>query len=71
MAGVAPPLACFARRATQGLVDIVYGRSPGVPVETLKGVRFPTRSRVFTDEEAAKLKAAGPPACALNQGVYP
>ncbi len=54
---VAPPLACFARRATQGIVDIVPGRGSGVSVEAPKGVRFPTHSRAFTDEEVAKLKA--------------
>ncbi|MBB4256612.1 hypothetical protein GGD65_003358 [Bradyrhizobium sp. CIR18] len=35
-------------------------------METLKGVRFPARSRIFTDEEASELKAVGPPASALN-----
>jgi len=31
-------------------------------VEAPEGVRFLTRSRVFTDEEVAELDAAGPPA---------
>ncbi|MBB4421510.1 hypothetical protein GGD66_000036 [Bradyrhizobium sp. CIR48] len=35
-------------------------------METLKGVRFPARSRVFTDEEASEVKAMGPPAPASN-----
>ena len=31
-------------------------------LEAPEGVRFLTRSRVFTDEEVAELKSAGPPA---------
>ena len=47
---------------TQLVIDVVAGRGAGFSVEAPEGVRFLTRSRVFTDEEAATLDAAGPPA---------
>jgi uncharacterized protein (DUF779 family) len=47
---------------TQLIIDVVPGRGSGFSVEAPEGVRFLTRSRVFTDEEAAELEAAGPPA---------
>jgi uncharacterized protein (DUF779 family) len=40
----------------------VPGRGSGFSAEAPEGVRFLTRSRVFTDEEVAELAAAGPPA---------
>jgi uncharacterized protein len=49
-------------RHTQLVIDVVPGRGSGFSVEAPEGVRFLTRSRVFTDEEAAALDAAGPPA---------
>jgi uncharacterized protein len=49
-------------RHTQLIIDVVPGRGSGFSVEAPEGVRFLTRSRVFTDEEAAELDAAGPPA---------
>ena len=48
-------------RHTQLIVDVVPGRGSGFSVEAPEGVRFLTRSRVFTDEETAELEAAGPP----------
>jgi len=42
-------------------IDVVKGRGSGFSVEAPEGVRFLTRSRVFTDEELAALQAAGPP----------
>lgn len=42
-------------------VDVVRGRGSGFSVEAPEGVRFLTRSRVFTDAESAALDAAGPP----------
>ena len=45
---------------TQLIVDVVPGRGSGFSLEAPEGVRFLTRSRVFTDEEAAAL-AANPP----------
>ncbi|WP_158045805.1 DUF779 domain-containing protein [Skermanella pratensis] len=46
---------------TQLIIDVVQGRGAGFSLEAPEGVRFLTRSRVFTDEEAAELEAAGPP----------
>ena len=46
---------------TQLVIDVVPGRGSGFSVEAPEGVRFLTRSRVFTDAEAAELLAAGPP----------
>ncbi|WP_205028173.1 DUF779 domain-containing protein [Oleisolibacter albus] len=46
---------------TQLIIDVVPGRGAGFSLEAPDGVRFLTRSRVFTDAEAAALAAAGPP----------
>jgi uncharacterized protein (DUF779 family) len=46
---------------TQLTIDIVPGRGSGFSLEAPEGVRFLTRSRVFTDEETAELARAGPP----------
>ncbi len=48
-------------RHTQLIIDVVKGRGSGFSVEAPEGVRFLTRSRVFTDDEAADLAAAGEP----------
>jgi uncharacterized protein len=48
-------------RHTQLIIDVVPGRGAGFTLEAPEGVRFLTRSRVFSDEEAAELEAAGPP----------
>ncbi len=42
-------------------VDVVPGRGSGFSVEAPEGVRFLTRSRLFTDAEAEALALAGPP----------
>ena len=42
-------------------VDAVPGRGSGFSLEAPEGYRFLTRSRLFTDEEAEALRAAGPP----------
>jgi hypothetical protein len=47
---------------TQLTVDVVPGRGAGFSAEAPDGVRFLTRSRVFTDEEVAELAMEGPPA---------
>ena len=47
---------------TQLLIDVVPGRGSGFSAEAPRGVRFLTRSRVFTDAEIDALEAAGPPA---------
>ena len=43
-------------------IDVVPGRGSGFSLEAPEGVRFLTRSRLFTDDEARALEAAGPPA---------
>ena len=45
---------------TQLIIDVVPGRGSGFSLEGPLGVRFLTRSRVFTDEEVAALEALGP-----------
>jgi uncharacterized protein (DUF779 family) len=40
---------------TQLIIDVVKGRGGGFSLEAPEGVRFLTRSRVFTDEEVAVL----------------
>jgi uncharacterized protein (DUF779 family) len=47
---------------TQLIIDVVPGRGSGFSLEAPEGVRFLTRSRVFTDGEVATLRAAGEPA---------
>jgi uncharacterized protein len=42
-------------------IDVVPGRGSGFSVEAPEGVRFLTRSRVFTDAEWQALEAEGPP----------
>ncbi|MDI3262879.1 MAG: DUF779 domain-containing protein [Fulvimonas sp.] len=44
---------------TQLIIDVVPGRGGMFSLENGRGVRFLTRSRLFTDEEIAALKAAG------------
>ncbi len=46
---------------TQLIIDVVPGRGASFSLEIPEGVRFLTRGRVFTDDEAAELDAAGPP----------
>ena len=46
---------------TQLIIDVVPGRGGGFSLEAPEGVRFLTRSRVFSDAEAAELERAGPP----------
>jgi uncharacterized protein len=45
---------------TRLTIDVVPGRGSGFSVESPEGVRFLTRSRLFSDEEAAALEAQGP-----------
>ncbi|MBR0794241.1 DUF779 domain-containing protein [Bradyrhizobium jicamae] len=45
-------------RHTQLIIDVVPGRGAGFSLEAPEGVRFLTRSRVFSDEEVAELEAA-------------
>lgn len=46
---------------TQLIIDAVPGRGSGFSLESPGGVRFLTRSRLFTEEEQAELAEAGPP----------
>ncbi|MDE2562515.1 MAG: DUF779 domain-containing protein [Sphingomonadales bacterium] len=48
-------------RHTEVTIDVVPGRGAGMSLEAPEGVRFIVRSRVFSDEEAAALEAAGDP----------
>ena len=41
---------------TQLIIDVTPGRGASFSLEIPRGVRFLTRSRVFTDEEAADLE---------------
>lgn len=42
-------------------IDVMTGCSDSFSLEAAEGVRFVTRSRLFTDAEAASLDASGPP----------
>lgn len=46
---------------TQLIIDVVPGRGSGFSLEAPEGVRFLTRSRLFTDAEVQELTAAGLP----------
>ena len=52
---------CTYWQHTHLIIDVVPGRGSGFSVEAPEGVRFLTRSRVFTDDENDELDAAGPP----------
>ena len=43
-------------RHTQITIDVVPGRGSGFSLESTEGIRFLTRSRVFTDTESALLE---------------
>ena len=45
---------------TQLTIDVVPGRGGGFSLEAPEGLRFLTRSRVFSDAEDVALRAAGP-----------
>jgi uncharacterized protein len=46
---------------TQLIIDVVPGRGGGFSLEAPLGVRFLTRSRIFTDAEAEELSLEGQP----------
>ncbi len=48
-------------RHTHLTIDIVPGRGAGFSLEAPEGMRFVTHSRLFTDEENARLGAQGEP----------
>jgi uncharacterized protein len=47
---------------TQLIIDAVPGCGSGFSLESPEGLRFLTRSRVYTEEEFAELDRMGPPA---------
>jgi len=48
---------------THLIIDAVPGRGAGFSLEAPEGMRFLTRSRVFTDAEYEDLERMGPPPC--------
>ena len=46
--------------ASQLIIDVVPGRGSGFSLEAPEGVRFLTRSQLFTEEELAELEQQGP-----------
>lgn len=48
-------------RHTHLIIDVVKGRGGGFSLEAPEGVRFLTRSRLFTEDEEADLEAMGEP----------
>jgi uncharacterized protein len=46
---------------TELTIDVVQGRGAGFSLEAPEGVRFLTRSRVFTSDELDALQREGPP----------
>jgi len=55
-------------RHTELTIDVVPGRGGGFSLEAPEGVRFLTRSRVFSDAEWAELAAAPPPLTGAEAG---
>lgn len=48
-------------RHTKLIIDVVPGRGAGFSLEAPRGVRFLTRSELFSDDEAAELEKEGNP----------
>ena len=48
-------------RHTHLIIDVVAGRGSGFSLEAPEGVRFLTRSRLFSPDEEAELAAMGEP----------
>ncbi len=46
---------------TKLLIDVVPGRGSGFSIESPEGIRFLTRSDIFTEEELATLETQGQP----------
>jgi hypothetical protein len=57
-------------RHTQVTIDVVPGRGSGMSLEAPEGLRFIVRSRIFTDEEVARLDAAGEPRAEADFGCF-
>ncbi|RKP47526.1 DUF779 domain-containing protein [Trinickia fusca] len=55
-------------RHTHLIIDAVPGRGAGFSLEAPEGLRFLTRSRLYTDEEAKALEARGEPPRGCRHG---
>lgn len=55
---------------THIIIDVVPGRGSGFSLEAPEGVRFLTRSRVYTDAENEALDAIGPPPTGVERPPY-
>lgn len=55
---------------THLIIDVVPGRGSGFSLESPEGVRFLTRSRVFTDAEIDELDRLGPPPTGLEHPPF-
>jgi uncharacterized protein len=55
---------------THIIIDVVPGRGSGFSLEAPEGVRFLTRSRVFSDAENEALDATGPPPNGVERPAY-
>ena len=56
-------------RHTGLLIDVVRGRGSGFSLEAPEGIRFLTRSVVFTDDQMKELEALGEPRRGLQDLV--
>jgi uncharacterized protein (DUF779 family) len=54
---------------THLIIDVVPGRGSGFSLEAPEGVRFLTRSRVYTDAEYDELEKLGPPPTGVERPV--
>mgnify|MGYP002784391115 CR=1 FL=1 len=54
---------------THLIIDVVAGRGSGFSLEAPEGVRFLTRSRVYTDAEFETLNQMGPPPSGVERPV--
>lgn len=55
---------------THIIIDVVPGRGSGFSLEAPEGVRFLTRSRVYTEAENDALDAIGPPPTGVERPPY-
>ena len=55
---------------THIIIDVVPGRGSGFSLEAPEGVRFLTRSRIFSDAENEALDAIGPPPNGVERPAY-
>ncbi|MEQ1671039.1 MAG: DUF779 domain-containing protein [Hyphomicrobium sp.] len=55
---------------THIIIDVVPGRGSGFSLEAPEGVRFLTRSRIYTDAENEAIEAIGPPPNGVERPAY-